>query len=409
MGCSASTVSKPTVPPSPCQIAPPGLPLSTSRPGSTASTPVANAVAVASSSPPTTSHASTTRVETPVVTTSVQTTATTTVVASTAFSRPITIGLMLDKRKMEFTNSLIQVGRREGLSVLSLDEDALPTAAAVDILLHKMTGELVLRTLDPLCDAAKKLTLVENYLRKYPTIVVVDPLSRLEVLTDRQVMATKLRTANLPEHVKIPEDWYIDLGAPDATSEDEKLRLIRDTNIVFPTICKPIMACSVPGSHDIHICMTETHLARLTGRQQVQRFYNHKGVIFKCYVIGDFITTNHKSSVRNLSREDKSLTGALRFDSQVMSDERLFPPIKHTVQPIPDSIVRDSVKAIEAALDISMFGVDFIVDEESGDIFVIDINYFPGYTNVANLEKTMLDHLLFVHNKVKLSNAPAPR
>jgi len=64
------------------------------------------------------------------------------------------------------------------------------------------------------------------------------------------------------------------------------------------------------------------------------------------------------------------------------------------------SIAESSVTAIASAiaetLNLTLFGFDLLRDSESGQLYIVDLNYFPGYSGVHDVDTILGNHILHV-------------
>uniref|UniRef100_A0A7M4FW10 Inositol-tetrakisphosphate 1-kinase n=1 Tax=Crocodylus porosus TaxID=8502 RepID=A0A7M4FW10_CROPO len=61
-----------------------------------------------------------------------------------------------------------------------------------------------------------------------------------------------------------------------------------------------------------------------------------------------------------------------------------------------DDVIREISKALRQALGVSLFGIDIIINNQTGQHAVIDINAFPGYEGVSEFFTDLLNHIAAV-------------
>ena len=61
-------------------------------------------------------------------------------------------------------------------------------------------------------------------------------------------------------------------------------------------------------------------------------------------------------------------------------------------QPPNDDVIRELSRSLRQSLAASLFGIDVIINNQTGQHAVIDINAFPGENTVQS------EHLLYVHH-----------
>jgi hypothetical protein len=146
-----------------------------------------------------------------------------------------------------------------------------------------------------------------------------------------------------------------------------------------------------------------------------QEFVNHGGVIFKAFALGDHCRFVKRPSIPDLKHNCESIVlhrshnalcltlsrfcfsnqptnqpveRAISFDSQ----NPLYPQVQdamldrsqqeqdlvdRAVLP-PDAVLRAIVRIIQDELGLHLLGFDLIVDKNSGQYHVIDVNYWPS-------------------------------
>ena len=56
-------------------------------------------------------------------------------------------------------------------------------------------------------------------------------------------------------------------------------------------------------------------------------------------------------------------------------------------------------KFISKETDSHIYGIDIVEQVETGDYYLIDMNYFPGYKNLTNIRELIHDYILKVLEK----------
>lgn len=208
------------------------------------------------------------------------------------------------------------------------------------------------------------------------------PLENIFILNDRHATIKKLQelnTYNQGWRWNIPETIFFD------TTTVGELEILE-----FPVIAKPISACSDPHSHTLHLVSRHEQLEQLPiGHYILQRFIHHSGLLLKVYIIGESVDIILKAS---LTHSAFSAEAAVIFDSQSLKLlERPMNLLLSAADLLTD--VEGIAKGISGHLQLGLLGVDMIVEEGTGRIFVVDVNYFPGYSGVPDLDSKLL-HLL---------------
>lgn len=320
----------------------------------------------------------------------------------------VIIGLAVDKSKRTtFTEELVRAGSRRGMLVKVFDFSKTPQEQGpFDILVQKLSFEMITAKMDPESIEAQQLNCIKEYLQYYPECIVQDPLENMERVLCRQRMTELLLSIPFPKGVMAPSGFMFDFDAAGVATEEQesseksecerRLMFVRKIpSVTYPLICKPKVACSVQGAHNLALVFNEDGLIQLPGHNFCQAFHNHDGVIHKVYIIGDFYAVNIIPSIRNLENFDAATPNFL-FDSQKMKDPEVFPFLSesHVVDPIDPVLLQNVSRALRGGLGLSTFGVDIIRDAVTGVYYIIDINYFSTFHGVPNLFERLLD--LFV-------------
>lgn len=171
----------------------------------------------------------------------------------------------------------------------------------------------------------------------------------------------------------------------------------------FPLIAKPLMADGSETSHKMYLVFDKEGLDKLESRMIImQEFVNHGGVIFKVYVVGDFVKCVKRKSLPDI-KEDRLVTlkGLLPFSQISNLEEKTdygggggggeF----DRVEMPPVDFVEEVAKAMKEETGISLLNFDVIRDARDANRYlIIDINYFPGYEKIPNYESVLTDFLL---------------
>ncbi|KAG8448878.1 hypothetical protein GDO86_015811 [Hymenochirus boettgeri] len=139
----------------------------------------------------------------------------------------------------------------------------------------------------------------------------------------------------------------------------------------------------------------------------LQSFINHSATLYKVFVVGSQHFVVQRPSLRNfpLGETDQS---TIFFDSHQVSKAEscsyLSEPLQtKEVLPPSELVVNQVVQGLQNALGMSLFGVDIIVDSQTGRCAVIDVNAFPGYEGVPGFFPALFSH---VNKILKINNKP---
>jgi len=277
---------------------------------------------------------------------------------------------------------------------IDLSGEPLDSQGEFDIIIHKVNLEIITESSET--GAARRLRALEMYIASHPRTPIIDPLYGVRVVCDRLQLYRFLEGMSLsaPPHLCIKPLRFALLH-----SFDNPRAACIEAGLTYPIVCKTVVACSIGTSHDMAVAMNERGLLNCGLELPViaQQYVNHRGVIHKIYVAGETWIAQRRQSLRAMS-ESTDGHDLYKFNSQHPPLD-LFPPIPSEsgsgqVSPGPSSgAVCYIVDRVKADLGLSLFGLDILVDIDSGSCFVIDVNYFPAYEGVKNRNELLLGHL----------------
>lgn len=308
--------------------------------------------------------------------------------------RRFAIGYALAPKKREsfIQVSLVSLAQERGIDLIRIDTDKpLVDQGPFDCVLHKLYGD----------DWKKQL---QEFSLKNPNARILDPPAAIERLHNRismlQVVSelkveSHSNTFGIPKQIVIYD--YETLGELQAW---EPLK--------FPVIAKPLVADGSAKSHKMSLVFNQDGLKKLGPPIVLQEFVNHGGVIFKVYVVGEYVKCVKRKSLPDVSEEKlNSLEGSLSF-SQVSNittrernDDKYYKMmhLEDTEMP-PQSFITDIARGLRRAMKLNLFNFDVIRDNRIGNRYlVIDINYFPGYAKMPSYETVLTDFFWDIVNQ----------
>ncbi|CAF2266175.1 unnamed protein product [Rotaria magnacalcarata] len=245
-------------------------------------------------------------------------------------------------------------------------------------------------------DDALSRVLIEK-LRLLPKLstIILDEFSSISRLLNRFEQYSLLNS-NQNLYV-VPPFIYV-------SNDDNKLmieKMLINDRISFPIMCKPIQAHG-DKSHDMKIIFDVQHLNDIDKPCVLQQFIDHDGILFKVFAIGQ--KNYHivqRNSIRNLhaypSRETISFHSSEVSSSQ--ADHILLSIDPSITITFNHEIVNKISQTVQNLFELNLVGIDIIVDRNTGDYAVIDVNYFPGYEGVTDFSTQLFDlcqHLLHI-------------
>ncbi|GMI71768.1 inositol 1,3,4-trisphosphate 5/6 kinase 1, Arabidopsis thaliana inositol 1,3 [Hibiscus trionum] len=299
---------------------------------------------------------------------------------------------LLPKKENSFIReSLVNLAKSRGVDLVKINrERPLVDQRPFDCVLHKLYGE----------DWKSQL---EGFRSRNPNAVIVDSPDAIERLHNRISMlqvVSELKIENQSETFGIPKQIVI--YDQETLFDNQAWELLK-----FPVIAKPLVADGSAKSHKMTLVFNRDGLNKLKPPIVLQEFVNHGGVIFKVYVVGDYVQCVKRKSLPDVSEEKlKTLEGSLRF-SQVSNlptheknDDQYYKMmhLEDTELP-PQSFMTDIAKGLRKAMKLNLFNFDVIRDTRFGNRYlIIDINYFPGYAKMPGYEMVLTDFFCDIFN-----------
>ncbi|MFS7942299.1 putative phosphotransferase with an alcohol group as acceptor [Helianthus anomalus] len=302
---------------------------------------------------------------------------------------------LLQKKQRSFIQcSLLNSAKARGIDLVRIDTDTpLVNQGPFDCVIHKLTSE----------DWKQQLT---DYLVRNPSSVVIDSpdaitrlhnrISMLEVVSQIEDFIcgdseTEAASVGIPKQIVIHQQ---DNLKEDLTCWTGGLK--------YPVIAKPLVADGSVKSHKMLLIFSKEGLEKLKPPTVLQEFVNHGGVIFKVYVVGEYVKCVRRKSLADISEERLrlgSLQGSVSFcqvsnmKSSVKNCDSYYKSLEDAEMP-PMGLIRNVACGLRKAMKLHLFNFDVIRDTRVGNRYlVVDINYFPGYAKMPGYESVLTDFL----------------
>ncbi|KAG6504094.1 inositol-tetrakisphosphate 1-kinase 1-like isoform X1 [Zingiber officinale] len=307
--------------------------------------------------------------------------------------RRFAVGYALAPKKQQsfIQPSLVELARQKGIDLVPIDASRpLADQGPFDCVLHKLYGD-------------DWNTQLEDFVSKNPGVPVVDPPLAIERLHNRISMlqvVSELEIRQEKETFGIPSQVVIYDSA--ALSNSGVVGALR-----FPVIAKPLVADGSAKSHKMALVFHRDGLLKLKPPLVLQEFVNHGGVIFKVYVVGDYVQCVRRKSLPDVSEEKLECSeGSVTFSqvsnliAQDPTEVEYYRHLDEAEMP-PLSFITEIARGLRRAMGLHLFNFDVIRDAKVGNRYlVIDINYFPGYAKMPHYEKALSDFFWdIVHEK----------
>lgn len=304
--------------------------------------------------------------------------------------RRFAVGYALaSKKQASFIQiSLINVAKEKNIDLIRIDlEKPLIEQGPFDLVIHKICG----------AEWRKQLA---DYSANNPNVLIIDPpdaierlhnrISMLQVVSELNVVGCDAVSFGIPKQIPVYDADQVE----EVNLEGQGLK--------FPVIAKPLVADGSAKSHKMSLVYNRDGLCKLKPPVVLQEFVNHGGVIFKVYVVGEYVKCVKRKSLPDVSEENlENLKGLLLFSqiSNLNSVERCgdsyyqMMDLQDGKTEIPPmNLLVDIARGLRVAMGLHLFNFDVIRDTRIGNRYlVIDINYFPGYAKMPAYESVLTD------------------
>ncbi|KAJ8341373.1 hypothetical protein SKAU_G00336640 [Synaphobranchus kaupii] len=321
------------------------------------------------------------------------------------------VGYWLSEKKMKKLNFLAfaDLCRKRGIEVVQLDlTQPLEEQGPLDVIIHKLT-DLILEADQNDMQSLLLVQRVQDYIESHPETIVLDPLPAIRTLLDRcksYQLIHRIEDRMQDDRICSPPFMVLNSECgPDTLEQIEK------HGLTFPFICKTRVAHGT-NSHEMAIIFSEEDLKDVTPPCVIQSFINHNAVLYKVFVVGESYTVVERPSLKNFPAGPADRK-AIFFNShnvskpESSSDLTSRDNVEGVFQPPNDDVIRELSRSLRQSLGVSLFGIDVIINNQTGQHAVIDINAFPGYEGVPEFFNDLLNHIISVLQGQAPDSAPS--
>eukprot|EP00981_Chlorochromonas_danica_P010688 scaffold3341_cov165-Ochromonas_danica.AAC.3 len=281
------------------------------------------------------------------------------------------------------------------------------------VIIHKLTEDI------DRPEPSARLQALEEYLKRNPSTVIVDPISSVRKVVSRARTCSHLKSIEdrLQENCPFRQPNFLVIAKDDC--DEVILKALTVRNMTFPLICKPVEACGTPNSHHMVVIVNPKDIAMVPRPCILQQYYDHDAFFYKVYVIDRTVSVYCRASLPNLeacisssSPSSSSCYRSVAFDSRYsyptlqnfLGDEQVgsidhfhHPTPLSSPSPVLLSLIENTAKALREEFGLSLFGFDVIVPCKEEDSLprpvVIDVNYFPSYKEVGDFPSQLRRYL----------------
>lgn len=310
------------------------------------------------------------------------------------------VGYWLSEKKIKKLNfqAFAELCRKRGIEVVQLNlSRPIEEQGPLDVIIHKLTDVI----LEADQNDSQSLELVhrfQEYIEAHPETIILDPLPAIRTLLDRSKSYELIRKIEAyMQDGRICSPPFMELTS---LCGDDTMRLLEQNGLAFPFICKTRVAHGT-NSHEMAIVFNQEGLNAIQPPCVVQNFINHNAVLYKVFVVGESYTVVERPSLKNFSA-GTSDRESIFFNSHNVSKPESssvlteLDEIEGVFERPNDEVIRALSRALRQALGVSLFGIDIIINNQTGQHAVIDINAFPGYEGVNEFFTDLLNHITSV-------------
>ncbi|KAF7811086.1 inositol 1,3,4-trisphosphate 5/6-kinase 4 [Senna tora] len=266
----------------------------------------------------------------------------------------------------------------------------------VDIVLHKATDEILSIEKDNITFTQSMLEL-RKYLEDHKDCCVIDPLNNIYPLLDRleiQNILLGLVELNAEGSCTIRGPHFLNVDNFDDLNFATELTKAK---LSFPCMVKPKVACGVSNAHKMAIIFRVDDLKNLHVPLPaiIQEYVDHSSILYKFYVLGEKVFYAVKKSIPNADVLMKPSDGGdlkpLEFDSlkslptgNNVQHSGVSNSSSTTNESIDLKLVTDAASWLRRRLQLTIFGFDVVIQEQTHDHVIVDINYLPSFKEVPD-------------------------
>jgi len=331
------------------------------------------------------------------------------------------IGYVFTEKKIKHQGiqQFIDYSKKNNFDINPINLDIpVESQGPYDCIIHKIT-DLIAKAENGDLAVKKQVDNFKNYVNNNPSLPILDPIDVVCKLMDRITANDLLEKVRTMEN----ENGKILFKLPDYTIRPLYKEDLKD--IHFPIMCKRINACSSKIAHEMALIPTlekvdeaRKIMSSSTNNENekyiIQQFVNHDGILFKIYVYDSNFKVIIRPSLNNVKTEDiiyfDSQKIPKEFKEQTNTEEGVPPPNSFANHSSADVIERkkrllDEDKITEITNDLSdclnltLYGYDVIIDSETNDYYIVDVNYFPAYAGVEDFNEILYKAILKKLNK----------
>lgn len=333
------------------------------------------------------------------------------------------VAILPKKAEKHLHSKLLGRASEKGITIKHIDLDKpLETQGHFDLILHKIRKD---------GDFEKQL---RDYKQTHENVKIIDSVDAIRPLFNRSTMLQPLQGAGILVQGPAGDSFCWPSGcvlaqAPRQTvleegcTLDEAKAAFAAKSMGFPLVVKTMWSDGTEYCHSLGVVYNEQGLAALLRGQAsgglhlpllFQQYVHHGGCLFKVYVLGRRVVMVKRDSLDIPQGQACAHDGSgLQLLERISAYPARGPwgSTDTTRRPCPVAdpplwLVEGVAMQLRAALGLEMFNFDVICPSgaPAGDagqplaLYVLDINYFPGYEKLPGYEDLMVD---FLHSQLE--------
>lgn len=228
---------------------------------------------------------------------------------------------------------------------------------------------------------------LENIMLKNGIKKIIDSFSFLDIFYNRPCQVVFLKKI-VNEYNTLHNKEIIFFPNTSLLSEIN----LNSISLQFPLIIKP----SYSGNHNMHVIQNKTELENYIEEYSIQKdnseyliqeLIDHEEIICKVY----FINNKTKLALRNSINIRKNInfkTENIYSSKEIQASD--FNPTHNKLLNAKDKFDLFCFY-LNKSVGISLFNIDFLIDAKTDKIYIIEVNYFPSYSEYGSSLKLNFD------------------
>ncbi|XP_031788759.1 inositol-tetrakisphosphate 1-kinase isoform X1 [Nasonia vitripennis] len=305
------------------------------------------------------------------------------------------IGYWISEKKRQKFNwtEFEDVCAKEGFLLKMINiETSLESQGPIHVFFHKLT-DILSHAEDGNKHAKIIVKRVQDYIRKHPELIVIDPLENVRNLRNRHRSYEMIHNG-----LKYDDDVFIpNFVEINSNCLPEIMDSFRENGIKFPCVCKPLIAQGSSDAHKMMVVFNEQGFSDIQPPCVAQNLINHNAILYKIFIVDDKYHIVERPSLKNFYPKDCELMNTIFFNSHDISKSgsnskwSVISAEEHDLAAKPKfQVFEKIVERIEKIFGLLLVGVDVVIENHTERYAIIDVNAFPGYDGWPDF----FDHLV---------------